>query len=234
MLKIFFSFLILSFYTTYADDEKNNYPSLRWVTSIEYSLLCSQVYQSAQQEFEKLNLFSVTSVTVEQKNQQKLPLAIITDIDETILLNYGLQQDILKNKIPFSYKLFKKHIDLGEEIPINGSINYFQYLAKKGVKIIYISNRSIEVEEQTYRYLKRHGYPIVSKDDLLLKNEHENWTKDKSSRRAYISKRYTVIQIFGDNIKDFVQKPKDALNYKNKFGESWFLLPNPIYGNWLK
>jgi len=234
MLKIYLSFLILFIYAVHADSETQDCPSIKWVESTEYKLLCNQIYHSAQQEFEKLNLNRVKSVMVEQNKKQNLPLAIVTDIDETILLNYDLEKKILEDKVPFSFNLFKKYINLGKEIPISGSIKYFQYLSKQGIKIIYISNRHVDTEDQTFKYLKKHGYPIDNKDDLLLKAEKKDWLRNKHSRRVYISKRYTVIQMFGDNLKDFVPIVDDALNYKDKFGKSWFLLPNPIYGNWLK
>jgi acid phosphatase len=234
MVKIFFSFLIFFIYTIDADSIKYDYPSLQWHKSAEYGLLCSQVYQSAQHEFEKLDLNKAKSVMVEGNKNKNLPLAIIADIDETILLNYDLQKKTLENNIPFSYDLFEKYINLSTEIPINGSIKYFQYLSKKGVKIIYISNRHTNTEDQTYKYLKKYGYPIDSKDDLLLKFEQKDWVSNKSSRRVYITQRYTVIQMFGDNLRDFVQTEEEALKYKDNFGKSWFLLPNPVYGSWLK
>ena len=107
MLKISLFFIILFFYTLNANSERYNYPALKWIKSTEYKLLCSQVYQSAQQEFDKLDLNTVTSVMLEHNTKKRLPLAVITDIDETILLNYDLQKKILKDNVPFSYNLFK-------------------------------------------------------------------------------------------------------------------------------
>jgi len=233
MQKPFIFFILLFIYIINAHSEKLDYPSLQWVKSNEYKMLCSQIYQSAQHEFDRLDLTKVTSVMIEQSKNKNLPLAIVTDIDETILLNYDFQKEILEKNVPFSYNVFNKFIDLGEEIPIKPSIRYFQYLSKHSIKIIYISNRLAKTEVKTYKYLKKNGYPISSIDDLLLQNEKENWGSNKSSRRTYISKRYTVIQMFGDNLKDFLETSEEAMKYQNKFGKSWFLLPNPIYGNWL-
>jgi len=229
MLKILFltHFILLSI--IYAD----TYPSLLWIKSLEYNLSCKQVYQSAQRQFEALDLENVTSVMLEQNQKKGLPLAIVTDIDETILLNYDFQKTLLKDKKNFSYDLFEEHINLGQEIPVYGAVEYFQYLAKRGVKVIYISNRLANTKNQTYEYLKKHGYPIKSTNDLLLKGEKENWNSSKSSRRIYISNKYTVIQMFGDNLKDFVDDKKELLLNKSRFGVSWFLIPNPLYGTWL-
>jgi len=38
---------------------------------------------------------------------------------------------------------------------------------------------------------------------------------------------YTVIAWFGDAMGDF---PSETMN--SNFGESWFMLPNPMYGKW--
>jgi len=230
MLKILF----LSHYIFISIAYANTYPSLLWVKSLEYNLSCKQVYQSAQRQFEALDLENVTSAMLEQSQKEGLPLAIVTDIDETILLNYDFQTTLLKDKKKFSYNLFEEYVNLENEIPISGAVEYFHYLAKQGVKVIYISNRLANTENQTYAYLKKHGYPIESKDDLLLKGEKENWNSDKSSRRVYIANKYTVIQMFGDNLKDFVENRREAFIAKNKFGISWFLIPNPLYGTWLK
>jgi len=230
MFKIFFliNFTVLNILGS------DNYPSLQWVKSFEYNLSCVQVYKTAQRQFDSLDLKNIESVMLEHKEGEKLPLAIVTDIDETILLNYKFEEEIIKGKVPFSNPLFKKYVNLGQQIPIKAAIKYFQYLSSKGIKIIYISNRTASMENATYEYLKKYGYPIDSKDDLLLKGEKEEWSRDKSSRRSYISKKYTVIQIFGDNLKDFTQTENEIIKHKNRFGISWFLLPNPIYGSWLK
>jgi len=214
----------------HAEIIKENHSS-HWMKSIEYNFLCQQVFQNAKNRINEINLSHAHSEILEAETKANLPLAVITDIDETILLNYDFQIEKQDN---FSYELFEKYINNKTATPIEGSIKYFQYLASKGIKIIYISNRHASSEDKTFEYLQELGYPIKDKNDLLLKNEIPEWKTDKSTRRAYIGKRYTVIQVFGDSIKDFASNEVLILKNQDKFGLSWFLLPNPLYGTWLK
>jgi acid phosphatase len=221
-------FLYFQIFTVFAfDDDTNikNNSALQWIQSNEYNLSCQQIFTIAKINFDRLlktNSFS-----------KKKPLAIISDIDETILLNYKFEVALYLSNKPFSYKMFGKYINKKSSIPIHGSIAYYRYLASRGIEIFYISNRLASVEQKTFEHLKELGYPIKTKENLLLMNEKTDWTSDKSSRRKYIMSKYNVVQIFGDNIFDFIQHKDELLNNKDKFGKSWFLLPNPIYGNWL-
>ncbi len=225
-----FSVIILSLQAETITENRSN----QWMRSLEYNLLCQQIFKNAKSRIDKLDLKNAQSVILEEDTNLNLPLAVITDIDETILLNYYFQIETRKRGGKFSYELFEKYVTNKTAIPISGSIKYYQYLASKGIKIIYVSNRHISSEDKTFEYLKELGYPIKDKSDLLLKNGMENWKSDKSSRRSYIGKKYRVIQLFGDNLKDFSDRKELLLQNQDKFGRSWFIIPNPNYGTWLK
>ncbi len=208
--------------------------SNQWMKSLEYNLLCQQIFQNAKNRIDKLELSNTHSVMLEAQTKLNLPLAIITDIDETILLNYEFQIETRKRGGKFSYDLFEEYITKKTAIATQGSIKYYQYLASKGIKVIYISNRHISSKDKTFEHLKELGYPIKDKNDLLLKGEMPEWKSDKSSRRLYIGSKYRVIQMFGDSLRDFSDGEEDILQNKDKFGLSWFIIPNPTYGTWLK
>ena len=233
MQKYLFNFILLSLfsYNLFANEKDR---ALKYLDSFEYNILTSQVYNNAKINFRAINKRNITHCMLEQQSTDNLPLAVITDIDETILLNYKFEEMLYNKKQKFSYKFFNSYVNQKMSIPIPGSISYFNFLSKKGIKIIYISNREYITENKTFEHLKELGFPIESKDDLLLLNEQEDWTEDKSIRRKYISKQYKVIQIFGDNFKDFTNDKNLIIKHKNRFGKCWFLLPNPFYGSWLK
>ena len=211
----------------------NENRSIQWMGSLEYNLLCQQIFQNAKNRIDKLELDGTHSVLLEADTKSNLPLAVITDIDETILLNYEFQKESHKRGGKFSYELFEKYITNKTAIPTHGSIKYYQYLASKGIKIIYISNRHISSKDKTFEHLKELGYPIKDKSDLLLKGERLEWESNKSSRRSYIGNKYRVVQMFGDSLRDFSESKEEIIQNKNKFGLSWFIIPNPTYGTWL-
>lgn len=242
MKKIFTFFLFVNLFV-YGDSpnliEDNNisrFPSVQWLQSDEYNLLCEQIYKSARSNIDQLDSNSSFTAMVEQKQKQiqNLPSAIVTDIDETIVSTLEYQKKLLKNGESFSAVSWNKYLELNTATPLSGSLDYFSYLSKKGITIIYLSNRTVISKDQTYRLLKKLGYPIINKNNLLLKGEKHGWTGDKSIRRAYIANKFRVLQIFGDHLTDFAESKEEAIANKNKFGTSWFLMPNPIYGTWLK
>lgn len=103
---------------------------------------------------------------------------------------------------------------------------------------------------------------VSNEDSVLLRGElasigeeKEGWdASDKTVRRLYLASRYRILLLLGDKLVDFVgYRAGDsgayedmyrvfrqdraarlaALNeYQARWGESWILLPNPIYGSW--
>jgi len=80
---------------------------------------------------------------------------------------------------------------------------------------------------------------------LLADEEQQSgrWTSsDKTSRRQCVELDHDIVMLFGDQLSDFVGgygsstlASRDALleQYRENWGNTWFLIPNPIYGRWL-
>ena len=77
--------------------------------------------------------------------------------------------------------------------------------------------------------------------DGKLKSGWELW--DKSARREFLSSDFRILLIMGDDLNDFISYPKhqggesgDISNvldqHRTRWGRSWFMLPNPVYGYW--
>ena len=71
---------------------------------------------------------------------------------------------------------------------------------------------------------------------MLLRGERPEWKNSlKSLRRKFIAANYRIVALIGDDLGDFVD-PKvfagDRERLEPRFGASWFLLPNPMYGSW--
>ncbi len=103
---------------------------------------------------------------------------------------------------------------------------------------------------------------VSNEDSVLLKGEltangevRKGWqTSDKTARRLYLASRYRILLLIGDSLVDFVgYRAADSDSYENiyrvfssdrnalraeldrhqaRWGESWILLPNPMYGAW--
>ncbi|MEM7765846.1 MAG: HAD family acid phosphatase [Pseudomonadota bacterium] len=67
------------------------------------------------------------------------------------------------------------------------------------------------------------------------------WSSDKTSRRACVELDRDILMLFGDQLGDFIEKHHDdgsvsgrqtANEYSDRWGKTWFMLPNPTYGGW--
>jgi acid phosphatase len=103
---------------------------------------------------------------------------------------------------------------------------------------------------------------VSNDDSVLLRGEtgkdgqvKKGWaSSDKTVRRESLSSDYRVVLIMGDNLNDFIgyrkrqtdrgdklpdasgQNQDAAVNmldqYRARWGRSWIMLPNPVYGSW--
>ena len=123
-----------------------------------------------------------------------------------------------------------------------GVKEFLGYANSKGIKIFYVTNRTHDLETYTKNNLIAVGLPFDNDRDVLLMKNENGWASDKTSRRDLIKKDYRVIQIFGDQLDDFIPLEETATSvnnrkalidkYANMWGEKWYMLINPMYGEW--
>jgi len=246
-------------------NKDNRYNATKWISeSYEYKASSIQAYNSAKNSIDRAIKDMNWTACIEQQNmvnQKKIYLsefnekekyAVIFDIDETVLDNSLFQKTLVSRQVNFSRKLWNKWVMQMEAKSVPGVVNFIDYLDKKypTIKKFFITNRKCSLLSNgcpekiaTIENLKKLGI-TVDKSDILLQGEKPEWGKDKISRRAFISKYYRILMIFGDNIFDFVppnelesnfsvyfSKENETINY---WGEKWFIFSNPIYGSWVK
>ena len=211
-------------------------------TSAEYKANTFQIYSSAKSNIDKaLSDKSWTALLNQKEDYQNLPPAIILDIDETVLDNSEHQVRSIKNgtSYPIGWKEWVSEESAGA---LPGVKEYLSYADAKGIKIFYVTNRTHDLEEYTRNNIKSLELPLDNDVDVLLMKNEKGWTSDKTSRRDLISKDYRVIQIFGDQLDDFMPLQDTATtinnrkmlidNHSNMWGEKWYMLINPMYGEW--
>ena len=211
-------------------------------TSAEFKANTFQVYSSAQKNIDNaLEDKSWTAILNQSDDYHSLPPAIILDIDETVLDNSEHQVRSIKNGT--SYPIgWKEWVSEESASALPGVKDYLSYADAKGIKIFYVTNRTHDLEEYTRNNIKALGLPFDTDVDVLLMKNEKGWTSDKTSRRDLIKKDFRVIQIFGDQLDDFipleetatsVKSRKDLIDkYANMWGEKWFMIINPMYGEW--
>lgn len=192
----------------------------------EYKALCLQAFNIAHVRIDEALLTS--------KNK---PLAIVTDIDETVLDNspYDVKQS-LQGK-DYEQKSWEQWTSLAKADTVPGALPFLKYASSKGVRIFYLTNRAEAERSGTLSNLVRFGFPDAVNENLILKQT----VSSKEARRQAIAEKYEIVLLMGDNLADFSslfdKKPEEERNKNlyasaSQFGKKFIVLPNPVYGDW--
>jgi len=200
--------------------------SLYQQRAAEYKALCFQAYNIARWRVDEA-----------VKHKGKKPLAVVTDLDETLLDNSPEDARAAINNQEFDSKAWKKWTAQGIADTVPGAAAFFKYAASKGVTVFYITNRDEDERAGTLKNLVSYHLPFADNAHLLLKTT----TSSKESRRQEVLKKYNIVLLCGDNLADFdalydnhpTEQSREA-NTKmlmKKFGNKYIVLPNPTYGD---
>jgi len=226
-------------------------------TSAEYQALCRQTFSSALRE--------IKQAAKKAKRRQgrpvgpdKKPLAVVADLDETILDNARFQSAmdaaVWADRMDLGYttKRWEQwERDNAEEVGlVPGAGPFIAEVEKLKIVMVYISNRLDRQRESTIRALAHNGINTQGLQDglelrLLLK-EPEKSGSSKQDRIKRVDEKYHVVAYLGDNLGDFPASPEapqdrtQQLVARRQYVESntdlwgtrYFMLPNPVYGSW--
>ncbi len=223
--------IILSILSCNQSDYNNDYKIQAQVwtqNSAEYRALCYQAFNTAKMNLDDILFF---------EKKYKKPLAIIADVDETVLDNSPYDGKLILNNTTYNRESWVEwgNLEIAEAIP--GALEFLKYASEKNVEIFYISNRYSEQLDATINNLKKLGFPDAKKSNVLLRSNN----RSKSDRRKSVYKDYEVIMLLGDNLADFNdefekkildERTKLTDNLSNDFGTKLIVLPNPNYGDW--
>lgn len=195
----------------------------------EYRALCYQAYNTAK---DRLNE-RVTTLIPDDK-----PLAVVLDLDETVLDNSAYTAWQIANDTGYSPETWAQWCDLAAAPEVPGAGDFLNFAHEKGVTLFYVSNRDTSALNPTMLNMTELGHPQVEKEHFMLKTN----TSDKSERRKEVeSLGYDIALFIGDNLGDYHEKYDKIANDKRStltdddralFGYKYIILPNPLYGTW--
>lgn len=107
--------------------------------------------------------------------------------------------------------------------------------------LVNLRNLGVDTEAEAL-YLRNDVAPIHCRG-LLAESERTDgsWSSDKTSRRACIAAGHDIVMLFGDQLGDFTENADSvatqhggemASTHARFWGRTWFMLPNPTYGDW--
>ncbi len=212
-------------------DRTGNLNATLWTqTAAEHEALCLQVFATATQAVEK------RVATPGDK-----PFAVIVDVDETVLDNSPYQARLVLDQEDYSAASWAGWCREARAAAIPGAVAFAQRCQQRGVRVFYVTNRTIEVEAATRTNLAAVGFPLADTQtiDVVLSRGDIDVKSSKVARRARVAADHEVIAMLGDDLHDFVDaegsveaRRRVVSEHAERWGTQWFVLPNPMYGSW--
>lgn len=192
----------------------------------EYSALCQQAYNIAQ-----------IQIDAARKSTHAKPLAIVSDIDETLLDNSPYAVAMAQKGQSYEQSSWLDWTSRAEAQPMFGSQKFYNDAAAKGIEVFYITNRSVKDKPGTVANLKKFGFPYADDTHVIVRET----VSSKEPRRQKVAETHDIVLLLGDNLSDFsaVFDKKDEAGRQQGvtdnaglFGTKFIILPNTGYGDW--
>jgi acid phosphatase len=221
----------------------NKLDSVLWVqTAAEHDALYQQAYRTARGMLDRgLKDRKWTAALEQRPGYERLPPAVVLDIDETILDNSPEEAAVITRSAAPAAGLWEEWVRLERATALPGALAFTKYARSRNVEVIYVTNRDAQSKEATRNALAHAGFPLhEGLETLYSLGDQPGWDTDKGPRRAAIARRYRILLLIGDDLGDFLsavrvspeERRRMAASYADYWGERWILLPNPMYGSW--
>lgn len=227
----------------------DNLNAVAWFqTSVEYRLIAGQAWRGALVQLDRaIKTPGWDALTREDRVTPvtaSLPLAVIVDVDETVLDNSPYQARVIRDNKSFDEFTWSEWVRESAAKPIPGALEFARAATARGVTVYYISNRAADLSAVTVSNLRQAGFPIKDDSQFLglgtVVDGCESEGSEKGCRRQLVGRSHRVLMQFGDQIGDMVTVVANNLPgremavrpYLGWVGERWFVLPNPMYGSW--
>ena len=208
--------------------------------SAEYWAIARQTYEAARQQLDRALGDSEWTAAMEQSGDYGgLPPAVILDVDDTVLESTTYTAQRLRAGDGYTYETWKDYIMEHGSRPVPGALEFCRYAAEKGVAVFYVTNNREELTQAIGAALRAHGFPVAADDGNVLTRTD---VRDKAPRRKRVADGHRVLLLLGDDGNDFAtdlgngsreERAAAVRKHAQRWGRSWFMLPNPMYGSWV-
>ena len=202
-------------------------------TAAEYRALFHQGFNVAR--------FHLAEAIATHKPENK-PLAVITDVDDTILLStpyWGYL--VTEGKDFFDDNAWDSWIRNNSTVASPGALEFLRYCYANDVEVFYVTNRDQgpDTFSLALNNLSTAGFPYADSEHLSVLRESSN----KEAIQARLRDEYQVVLSLGDNLNDFARKYYVAdvderiermTDDRELYGMQYVLFPNPTDGHWIR
>ncbi|MCH7816100.1 MAG: 5'-nucleotidase, lipoprotein e(P4) family [Proteobacteria bacterium] len=202
-------------------------------TAAEYRALYYQGFNLARMRVE-LALANHTSASK--------PLAVVTDVDETLLLASDYWGYLInQGQDFFDDASWDRWLPENRAVASPGALEFLRFCESNNVEVFYVTNRN--QGDATYQIavanLQAWDFPYVDQQHLTVLRESSN----KETVQQRIMQDYEVVVFLGDNLNDFRRKyyrssVEQRLSLmqedRERYGRDFILFPNPTDGHWIR
>ena len=217
-----------------ADIENNLIMAMAWrQTAAEYRALYHQGFHLALMRIE---------LALAQKKDGSLPLAIISDVDETLLLSNNYWGYLInQGQDFFDDAIWDSWVAENRAVASPGALDFLKFCVANNVEIFYVTNRNQgeSTVQLALNNLNAAGFPSVDRSHLRVLRE----TSNKELVQQRIREDYDVVVLLGDNLNDFSRRYystdlEQRLSLmeedKARYGRDYIIFPNPTDGHWIR
>jgi len=201
--------------------EEENLLAILWVQrSAEFRGLSYQAYNLAATEVDKAvaqrrEIKKALRKAGAEKENRLLPLAVVLDIDDTLLCNAPLEVYYLEHpEAKADYNAWRQWISQNDLL-LPGAGDFLKYAAKHGIQIFYVTGRGPQDRKVTEDFLRKAGLPFPDASHLLMNDR----SGGKMNRFSKLARHYDIICYLGDNVADFpigAVRDENAVIYKKE------------------
>lgn len=153
----------------------------------EYDKELNEIYSEARKQVEKIKITNRS--------------AAIFDVDDTALSNYEISKRL---DFGYDYQIVQDWVMKAKLPAIKQTLEFYNYLKSKGVKLIFLTGRQSEEYDATFRNLIETGYTDF--DTLIVRNERARKIGaalfKSTTRKDLTEKGYDIILCVGDQLSD--------------------------------
>ena len=208
--------------------------------SAEYWAVATQTYAVAKERLDQaLEDRSWTAALEQGSGYEQLPPAVVLDVDETVLQSTSYTAERIAAGDGYTLETWRDWYHTGGGKPVPGSLDFCRYAISRGVAVYFVTNNRDTLHTLVSAALRDHGYPVRDDNGNVITRSD---VRDKGPRRRALAAEHRILLIFGDDGNDFAtdlgngagaDRAAAAERYGQRWGQSWFLLPNPMYGSWM-
>jgi len=202
-------------------------------TAAEFGALCHQAFNLARLRVDQ---------AMEKHSRSERPLAVLTDIDNTIVHASSYWSFLIKEGIDFfDDDIWDRWVPENLITLVPGAMEFLRHCARREVEVFYVTNRDQGLQTFTYalKQLQYLDLPYADPEHLVVFRE----SSDKTSARERVNTSHELVLLLGDNLNDFKRdyyvadvEERRALMERDRaeIGDKFVILPNATDGHWVR